>query len=63
VSSVTPAEDLGNGLEAELLDLGLRNKDNSGGTVVERRRVGGCDSPGARNESGLHGAELVGVEL
>jgi hypothetical protein len=61
--SVTPAEDLSNRLETKLLDLGLGNKDNGGGTVVQRRRVRGSDSTSTGDEGRLHGTELLGVEL
>ena len=61
--SVTPAENLGNGLEAKLLDLGLGNQDDSGGAVVQRGGVGGGDSSSTGDEGGLDGTELLGVEL
>lgn len=63
VSGITPAQDLGNGLQAELLDLGLGNQNNGGSTVVKGRRVGGSDSAVAGDEGGLDGAQLIGVKL
>lgn len=63
VSGITPAEDLGNRLEAELLDLSLGNQNVGSGTVVQRGGVGGSHGAGAGNESGLHGTQLLGVEL
>lgn len=61
--SVTPTQDLGNRLEAELLHLSLGNQNNGGGTVVQGRRVGGGHGSSAGNKGRLHGAELLRVEL
>ena len=59
---ITPAEDLGEGLETELLDLGLGGEDNSGSTVVDGGGVGGGDSA-VGLEGGADGLQLVGVEV
>jgi hypothetical protein len=60
--SITPTKDLGNGLEVELLELGLRNEDNSGGTIVDGGSVGSSDGT-VRLESRAHGLELVNVQV
>lgn len=43
VGCFTPAKDLCNRLEVELLELGFGYKDNSGSAVGERGGVGGSD--------------------
>lgn len=60
---ITPAADLSDGLQAKLLDLSLGHQDDGSGTVVQRGRVRCSHSAGAGDESGLHGAQLLGVEL
>ena len=59
---VAPAEDLGDGLEAELLELGLGDEDDGGGAVVDGGGVGGGDGA-VRLEGGPHGLELGLVEV
>lgn len=63
VRSLAPAQDLSNGLEVELLELGLGDKDNSGSTIRQRGGVGGSDSAVLGLEDGLQGLGLGLVEL
>ncbi|KAI6748131.1 hypothetical protein HG531_008673 [Fusarium graminearum] len=60
--SITPTKNLGNGLKVELLELGLRNEDNGGGTIVDGGSVGSSDGT-VRLESRAHGLELVNVQV
>lgn len=59
---VSVAEDLGEGLEAVLLDSLARGEDDGGGTVVDGRGVGGGDSA-VLLEDGADATELVLEEL
>jgi hypothetical protein len=60
---ITPSKNLCNWLQVEFLQLGLRHKDDSSGTIVERRGVRGGDGSSSRNEGGLHSTKLIGVKL
>lgn len=60
--SVGPAENLGKGLDSELLDLGLGHEDNSGGAIVDGGGVGSGDGT-VRLEGRAHGLELVLVQV
>jgi hypothetical protein len=61
--SVTPAEDLSNGLEAVLLDSLLRGKYESSSAIGEGRGVGSGDGSVSRLEGRLQCAGLGLVEL
>lgn len=59
---VTPAENSGNRLEVELLELSLGDKDDGGGAIVDGGGVGGGDTT-VWLESRAHGLELGLVEV
>lgn len=61
VGGITPAQDLGNGLQAELLDLGLGDQDNSGGTVVEGEELGAVTVPVPGMKAGFMARSLSGL--
>lgn len=63
LGGVSPAENFGDGLEVEFLELGFGDEDDGCGSVVEGGGVRGGDGSGAGDECWLHGLELVGVEL
>jgi hypothetical protein len=63
LSGIAPATDLGNGLQVELLQLSLRDENNSRGTVVERGRVGSSHGTRARDERRLDATKLIVVKL
>ncbi|ROV93349.1 hypothetical protein VSDG_06889 [Cytospora chrysosperma] len=63
VGGVTPAEDLGDGLDAQLLQLGLGDQDDGASTVVDGGGVGGGDGAGARDEDWPGSLELVDVQV
>jgi hypothetical protein len=60
---VSPAENLGNGLDAELLELGLRDEHYGGSTVVDGGGVGGRDGTAVGNEDGTDRLQLVDVQV
>lgn len=59
---IGPAQNLGNGLNTELLDLGLGHEDNSGGTIIDGGGVGGGDGA-VGLESRAHSLELSLVQV
>lgn len=63
VGGVTPAENLGQRLDAELLELGLRNEDNGGSTIVDGSSVGSGNGAAVRDEDWANGLELVDVQV
>lgn len=63
LSGVAPAEDLGEGLDAELLDLGLGHEDDGSSAVVDGGGVGSGNGTAIRLESGAHDLELLDVEV
>ena len=63
VSSLTPTQDLSNGLQAELLELGLGNENDGSSTVGERRGVGSGNSAILGLERGSESLGLGLVEV
>lgn len=63
LSGVTPAEDLADWLEAQLLQLSLGDEDDGGGAIGERRGVGGGDGAVLWLEDWAEGLGLGLVEL
>lgn len=63
VCGITPAEDLGDGLQVELLQLGFRDKNDGSTAIRQRRSVGGSDGTILGLECGLKRAGLGLVEL
>lgn len=63
LSSVTPSEDLCNGLQVELLELGLGDENDGGSAIGEGRGVGCGDGAVSGLEDGLERAGLGLVEL
>lgn len=63
VLSITPAENLSEGGEVELLELRSRDKDNSRGTVVDGGGVRSGDGAAVGDEDGLDALKLLDVEL
>lgn len=59
---VSPAENLGNGLQSKLLELGLGDQNNGSGAVVQGSSVGGGDGA-VRLEGRAHSLELGLVEV
>lgn len=62
-SGIAPTKDLGKGLDAELLELALRDKHNSGSAVVDGSSVGGGDSAAVGNKDRANSLELLNVEV
>ena len=62
MGGIGPANDLGKGLDTELLKLALRDEDNSGSTVVDGRSVGGSDGA-VGDEDSAGSLELVDVQV
>jgi hypothetical protein len=63
VSSLTPTKNLSNGLQAELLELGLRDENDGGGAVGKGRGVGSGDSAILGLERGSESLCLCLVEV
>lgn len=63
VSSLTPTQDLSNGLQAELLELGLGDENDGSGTVGERRGVGSSNSAVLGLERGSESLCLCLIEV
>lgn len=63
VRGISPAKNLGDGLDAQLLQLGLRDEDHSRSTVINGGGIGSGDSTGAGDEDGPGSLEPVDVEV
>lgn len=63
LGGVAPAEDFGNGCEGVAFHERLRDEEESGGTVRERRGVWGSDSSGTvGDEGGFDGLQFIDIK-
>ena len=60
---ITPTEDLGNRLDAKLLELHLRDENDSRGAVVDGGSVGGRDGSAVGDENRTDRLQLLNIQV